>query len=212
MKSGYFISLEGGEGAGKSTQAELLREALEARGLDIVTTREPGGTAGAEAIRELLLHPPGEGWGAKAEALLFAAARADHVSRLIEPALSAGKWVICDRFIDSSRAYQGGAGGLGDEQILALHRIGSGGMLPDVSFLLDAGVEECAARLARRGADQDDAIESRAAAYHRSVEEAFRAIADAEPGRVRRIASSGSVADTHQAIMDALAPMLESAP
>ena len=212
MKSGYFISLEGGEGAGKSTQAELLREALEARGLDIVTTREPGGTAGAEAIRELLLHPPGEGWGAKAEALLFAAARADHVSRLIEPALSAGKWVICDRFIDSSRAYQGGAGGLGDEQILALHRIGSGGMLPDVSFLLDAGVEECAARLARRGADQDDAIESRAAAYHRSVEEAFRAIADAEPGRVRRIASSGSVADTHQAIMDALAPMLERAP
>lgn len=212
MKSGYFISLEGGEGAGKSTQAELLREALEARGLDIVTTREPGGTAGAEAIRELLLHPPGEGWGAKAEALLFAAARADHVSRLIEPALSAGKWVICDRFIDSSRAYQGGAGGLGDEQILALHRIGSGGMLPDVSFLLDAGVEECAARLARRGADQDDAIESRAAAYHRSVEEAFRAIADAEPGRVRRIASSGSVADTHQAIMDALAPMLESSP
>src|SRR5690606_2406286 len=173
MKSGYFISLEGGEGAGKSTQAELLREALEARGLDIVTTREPGGTAGAEAIRELLLHPPGEGWGAKAEALLFAAARADHVSRLIEPALSAGKWVICDRFIDSSRAYQGGAGGLGDEQILALHQIGSHGLLPDMCFLLEAGGEESAARLARRDAERADAIESRAADYHNGVETAF---------------------------------------
>ena len=209
MRRGYFISFEGGEGAGKSTQARLLREALEARGLEVLSTREPGGTPGAEAIRELLLHPPGEGWGAEAEALLFAAARSDHVSRLIEPALAIGKWVICDRFIDSSRAYQGGAGGLGDEQILALHRIGSHGLLPDTSFLLEAGAAETAARLMRRGADQSDAIEGRTADYHGGVDTAFRTIASAEPERIHRIASSGSVEETHQAIMEVLAPVLE---
>jgi len=109
---GRFIAFEGGEGAGKSTQARLLAEALRARGLDVVVTREPGGTAGAEAIRALLLDTAGEGFLPRAEALLFAAARADHVERLIRPALAAGQWVVCDRFLDSSRAYQGGGGGL----------------------------------------------------------------------------------------------------
>lgn len=209
MTRGHFISFEGGEGAGKSTQAQLLREALEARGLEVVSTREPGGTPGAEAIRELLLHPPGEGWRAEAEALLFAAARSDHVARLIKPALSEGKWVVCDRFIDSSRAYQGGAGGLGDEQILELHQIGSHGLLPDMCFLLDAGAEESAARLARRDPERADAIESRAADYHNGVDTAFHMIANAEPDRIRRIASSGSAEETHRAIMSALAPLLE---
>ena len=114
MTRGYFIAFEGGEGAGKSTQARLLAEALRARGIDVLLTREPGGTPGAEAIRALLLDPPGDGWGAEAEALLFAAARADHVARAIRPALAAGRWVISDRFLDSSRAYQGGGGGLSD--------------------------------------------------------------------------------------------------
>ncbi|MBO0750173.1 MAG: dTMP kinase, partial [Porphyrobacter sp.] len=131
MTAGRFIAFEGGEGAGKSTQSRLLAEALRERGLEVVLTREPGGTEGAEAIRRLLLDPSGPGWEPEAEALLFAAARSDHVARLIRPALERGAWVICDRFIDSTRAYQGGGGGLSDDAILTLHRVGSGGLLPD---------------------------------------------------------------------------------
>ena len=110
--TGKFIAFEGGEGTGKSTQAKLLAEYLHGRGIACRLTREPGGTEGAEAIRELLLHPPGEGWGPRAEALLFAAARSDHVEKLIRPAVQSGEWVISDRYLDSSRAYQGGAGGI----------------------------------------------------------------------------------------------------
>jgi len=121
---GKFIALEGGEGAGKSTQARMLVEALRGRGIEVVATREPGGTPGAETIRQLLLGLDGEGWNPRAEALLFAAARSDHVERLIRPALAAGKWIVCDRFLDSSRAYQGGGAGLSDADILELHRIG----------------------------------------------------------------------------------------
>lgn len=209
---GRFITFEGGEGVGKSTQALLLAETLARRGLDVVTTREPGGTSGAEAIRELLLHPPGEGWKAQAEALLFAAARSAHVSRLIEPSLAAGKWVVCDRFVDSSRAYQGGAGALGDAEILALHRIGSGGLMPDLTFLLEADDGETAARLARRGEDLSDAIERRAAAYHCEVAKAFAALAAAEPQRIVRVASASSIEETHAAIMLALQPLLAGTP
>lgn len=109
MTAGRFIALEGGEGVGKSTQGRMLADALRKRGIEVVMTREPGGTPGAEAIRALLLTNEGDGWGARAEALLFAAARADHVEKLIRPAIARGAWVICDRFVDSSRAYQGGA-------------------------------------------------------------------------------------------------------
>ena len=137
MTRGRFIAFEGGEGAGKSTQSRLLAEALRARGIAVLLTREPGGTPGAEAIRGLLLDPPGEGWGAEAEALLFAAARADHVARAIRPALEAGTWVISDRFVDSSRAYQGGGGGLSDADVLALHQVGTGGLLPDLTVLIE---------------------------------------------------------------------------
>jgi len=112
--TGKFIAFEGGEGAGKSTQSRLLADTLRERGREVVVTREPGGTPGAEAIRKLLLDPAGEGFLPRAEALLFAAARSDHVERLIRPALGAGQWVVCDRYLDSSRAYQGGGGGLAD--------------------------------------------------------------------------------------------------
>ena len=118
-----FIAFEGGEGAGKSTQTRLLADALRARGHEVVTTREPGGTPGAEAIRALLLGIDGEGWHPRAEALLFAAARSDHVERLIRPALARGAWVICDRFVDSSRAYQGGGLGLSDAEVIDLHTL-----------------------------------------------------------------------------------------
>lgn len=208
MKSGRFIALEGGEGAGKSTQARLLGEALRARGIDVIMTREPGGTPGAETIRNLLLGLDGEGWNPRAEALLFAAARSDHVERLIRPALSRGQWVICDRFLDSSRAYQGGGGGLSDLDILELHRIGSGGLLPDVTLLLQVSPEEAAARLAARDTGGSDRIGGREAAYHARVSQAFVRLAEAEPARFIRIDSGVSREATHAAVMAAMARLL----
>ena len=208
MTKGKFIAFEGGEGMGKSTQARLLRDALERRGIEVELTREPGGTPGAEAIRELLLHPPGEGWGARAEALLFAAARADHVARLIRPAVEAGRWVVCDRFLDSSRAYQGSAGELGDEQVRTLHEIGSGGLLPDLTIVIGADSDEVSSRLRARDGDTSDAIGGRDETYHRSVNEAFERFAEEEPARFARIDGTGSIEDVHARIMTALAGLL----
>lgn len=210
MTRGRFVAFEGGEGAGKSTQSRLLAEALRARGLEVVLTREPGGTPGAEAIRALLLDPPGEGWNAEAEAMLFAAARADHVAKAIRPALDAGHWVVCDRFLDSSRAYQGGGGGVADSDLRDLHRIGSGGLLPDLAILLEAPDDEVAARLARRKSTDMDAIEGRDAEYHAQVAAAFRRLAQEEPGRFVRIDASGPAEATHRFIMQALEPLLAS--
>lgn len=208
MTRGRFIALEGGEGAGKSTQARLLGETLHAGGKEVVLTREPGGTPGAEAIRALLLGTDGEGWGPRAEALLFAAARADHVERLIEPALVAGKWVICDRFVDSSRAYQGGAGGLADDDVLALHRIGSKGLLPDLTLLIEVPEAEVAQRLQVRDGGDADRIGGRGSVYHGRVAEAFRRFAASEPGRFARIDGSGDAEAIHQRILAAMAPLL----
>jgi dTMP kinase len=205
---GRFIAFEGGEGAGKSTQARLLADALEARGIEVVLTREPGGTEGAEAIRHLLLDPAGPGWEPRAEALLFAAARSDHVARLIAPALKRGAWVLCDRFVDSTRAYQGGGGGLSDADILALHAIGSGGLLPDLTILLEAAPEEIATRLARRDGDDSDRIGGREAEFHARVGEAFHRIAEAEPSRFVRIDGSGTAGTTHRAILSAVEPLI----
>ncbi|MBU7581098.1 MAG: dTMP kinase [Porphyrobacter sp.] len=204
---GRFIAFEGGEGAGKSTQGRLLAEALRARGLPVVVTREPGGTPGAEAIRSLLLDPPGEGWPPEAEALLFAAARADHVAHLIRPALARGEWVICDRFVDSSRAYQGGAGGLGDAAITALHAFGSAGLRPDRVILLEAAEAALGERLAARGAEAD-AIEGRPADYHRAVAAAFRSLAEADPSGFARIDALGTPEAVHTRIIAALADLL----
>lgn len=202
--TGRFIAFEGGEGAGKSTQARLLAEALRRRGVEVVVTREPGGTAGAEAIRALLLSTEGEGWGARAEALLFAAARADHVERLIRPALARGAWVICDRFLDSSRAYQGGGGGLSDGDIRTLHRIGSKGLLPDLTLLLELPADEAGRRLALRDTNGADRIGGRAAAYHARVAGAFRRFAEEEPTRFARIDAAGSPEAVHDRIVAAL--------
>jgi len=211
LKLGKFIALEGGEGTGKSTQAGLLAEALRKRGLTVDVTREPGGTPGAEAIRQLLLNPPGDGWGAEAEALLFAAARSDHVARRIGPALERGEWVVSDRFIDSSRAYQGGAGDLGDEVIVALHRIGSDGLRPDLTILLEADDTQVAKRLVQRDGGASDAIGGRSAEYHRKVAEAFRACAAQDPQGFAVIDASGTPDEVHQRIMQAIAPLLEGA-
>ncbi|MGE5953389.1 MAG: dTMP kinase [Qipengyuania vulgaris] len=211
MSRGKFIAFEGGEGMGKSTQARLLQSSLAERGIDVILTREPGGTAGAEAIREMLLHPPGEGWGAEAEALLFAAARADHVHRLIRPSLDAGKWVICDRFVDSSRAYQGYAGELGDEKVRALHDIGSRGLLPDLTIVIGADSEEVGKRLRARDGDASDAIGGRDEDYHANVNKAFEAFAKAEPARFAHVDGSGSVEEVQALVMAAISPLLESA-
>lgn len=204
MSVGRFIALEGGEGAGKSTQARLLAAALDQAGHTCVVTREPGGTSGAEAIRQLLLQTEGEGWLPRAEALLFAAARSDHVERLIRPALAAGNWVICDRFVDSSRAYQGGGGGLSDADVLDLHRIGSGGLLPDLTLLFDVSAQTAAARLALRDHGNPDRIGGRDQAYHAQVAAAFARIARAEPQRFVRIDGNGSTAAVHGQVLAAL--------
>jgi len=206
---GCFIAFEGGEGAGKSTQARLLADALRARGIRVLLTREPGGTPGAEAIRNLLLDPPGEGWSAEAEALLFAAARADHVARAIRPALDAGCWVVSDRFVDSSRAYQGGGGGLSDADVLALHRVGSGGLLPDLTLLIEIAPEVATVRLARRDGGESDAIGGRDPAYHAEVAAAFARIAEGEPGRFARIRSDDGPQATHALVMQAIAHLHE---
>lgn len=208
---GKFIAIEGGEGTGKSTQARLLADALAAQGVDVVLTREPGGTPGAEAIRALLLDPPGGGWNARAEALLFAAARSDHVERLIRPALADGKWVICDRFVDSSRAYQGGAGGLGDDLVRALHAAGSEGLRPDLTLLVEVPSETASKRLVARDAGGSDAIGGRNEAYHRKVAEAFRALAEAEPSGFARIDGDGPPQTVHQRVMAAIGPLLPGA-
>lgn len=201
MKRGMFLAFEGGEGAGKSTQARMLAAALKARGITCVVTREPGGTAGAEAIRALLLGVEGEGWNPRAEALLFAAARSDHVERLIRPAVAAGQWVICDRFIDSSRAYQGGGGGLSDAEVLDLHRIGSQGLLPDLTLLIEVSPDVAVARTRVRDGNAPDRIGGRDAAYHGRVAAAFSAMADAEPARFRRIDGDGTVEAVHERIV-----------
>ena len=192
---GRFITLEGGEGAGKSTQARLLAEALRARGLEVVLTREPGGTPG--------------------EALLFAAARADHVEKLIRPALERGAWVVCDRFLDSSRAYQAGGfsiqrwgWGIDDAEIRSLHTIGSVGLLPDMTLLVVVSPEIAGKRLIARDAGVADRIGGRSASYHARVADAFIGMSSAEPDRFRVVNGNAHVRNVHAAIMDAIAPLL----
>ncbi|WP_353230099.1 dTMP kinase [Novosphingobium sp.] len=204
---GRFIALEGGEGVGKSTQLKMLSAALRARGMAVVTTREPGGTPGAEQIRAMLLDTAGDGWGPRAEALLFAAARADHVDRLIRPALLRGEWVLTDRFLDSSRAYQGGGSGLDDGDILALHAIGSAGLLPDRTVLLECDPAQAAARLALRDHGQNDRIGGRDTAYHARVAAAFRRFANADPQRFAIIDAGGTPDAVHARVLSALADL-----
>ncbi|WP_374526550.1 dTMP kinase [Sphingopyxis sp.] len=187
MTRGRFITLEGGEGAGKSTQLRALATALAERGVEVVATREPGGSAGAEAIRALLMEGSDDRWDARAEALLFAAARADHVARTIRPALDRGAWVVCDRFVDSSRAYQGGGGGITDADLLTLHGIGSQGLLPDRTFLLALDDAEAARRLAVRDAGGADRMGSKPADYQARLAARFTEMAAAEPDRWRTI-------------------------
>ena len=207
MKTGRFISLEGGEGVGKSTQLRALSAALRARGIDVVETREPGGSAGAEAIRTLLLTGAADRWSQRAEALLFAAARADHVEKTIRPALQRGAWILSDRFVDSSRAYQG-MGELTDDDILTLHRIGSAGLLPDRTFALTLPEAEAERRAHMRDGGDTDRIGARDSTFHQRVARSFRGFASAESDRVRIVDASGAAQTVTMRLLQGLDDLL----
>jgi dTMP kinase len=182
--AGKFITFEGGEGAGKSTQAALLKKTLCGMGIGVVLTREPGGSPGAEIIRHVLLSGAAKRLGPNAEALLFAAARAEHLDAAIRPALRSGRWVICDRFLDSTRAYQGIVGKVGLPFIKGLERLTVGASKPNLTFILDLPAEIGLARAhARRGDAGPDRFETEDLAYHRALNAAFRAIASEERER-----------------------------
>jgi len=185
VANGVFITFEGGEGAGKSTQIDRLAKKLRAKKYDVVVTREPGGSPGAEAVRHVLLSGAAEPFGPRMEALLFAAARSDHVEQLIKPALAGGAVVLCDRFMDSSRVYQGVTGGLDADFMAALERVAVNGAVPDLTLILDIDPAEGLARAASRRAKDDipDRFEKETLAVHRRRREAFLAIAEAEPER-----------------------------
>jgi dTMP kinase len=206
VSRGRFISLEGGEGAGKSTQVRALARALKDRGIDVLVTREPGGSEGAERIRELLLTGSDDRWGAQAEALLFAAARADHVAKTIRPALDKGQWVVSDRFVDSSLAYQGGAGGLGIEAVRSVNAFGIGDTFPDRTFILT--LNEGTERARARDGQDSDRIGGRPDEYHHKVETAFHIIAAEEPERVKLVDASGTPEEVTQRLVAALADLL----
>ncbi|MBV7256931.1 dTMP kinase [Pacificimonas sp. WHA3] len=174
--TGRFISFEGGEGAGKTTQIKRLAERLRGEGQDVVLTREPGGTPGAEAIRELLVTGETGRWNGRTEALLMNAARADHVARLILPALGEGKWVLCDRFGHSTLAYQGVARGMDLEELLALHNIATEGLWPAKTLLFDLPVRAGLARAGVRGGTEAR-FEGEALAFHEKVRAGFLALA-----------------------------------
>ena len=207
---GRFISIEGGEGVGKSTQIAALAAFIEQKGFKVVLTREPGGTEGAETIRQLVLGGSAERWLPRAEALLFAAARSDHVERLIEPALASGKWVISDRFIDSSRAYQGAGSGLSYADIMALHHIGSRGMLPDRTLVLRLDSKEAANRAAARDQNQPDRIQGRVETFHADVDIAFVSFAESEQ-RVRLVDASGAPHEVTMRLLAEISDLLEPA-
>jgi dTMP kinase len=190
---GKFISFEGGEGSGKSTQIKLLAERLAGAKLRTIVTREPGGSPGAEIIRHLVLSGMGKLLGPDAETLLFAAARDDHVRTVIQPALSQGTWVLCDRFSDSTRAYQGRLGNVAPGVLNAMQRVTIGDLKPDLTIILDVPVEVGLKRAAaRRGAGEPDRFESEDIKFHQDLRDAYRQIAEEDPDRCVLIDASAS--------------------
>jgi dTMP kinase len=205
---GRFISVEGGEGAGKSTQVPMLVAALESAGIRALATREPGGSPGAEAIRRLLLEGEGERWDGVAETLLLVTARRDHVAKLIEPSLARGIWVVSDRFADSTLAYQGYGRGLPLADLTMLHRFALGDFTPDLTLILDLPVEIGLARAAgrSRGADRFERLDP---AFHQKLRDGFRAIAAADPARCVVIDARAEPAAVHRAVLSAVAQRLQ---
>ncbi|HJQ60712.1 MAG TPA: dTMP kinase [Vineibacter sp.] len=206
-RAGKFITLEGGEGAGKSTHIRMLAERLRARGIDALTTREPGGSDGAELIRKLLVEGPPEAWDGATEALLMFAARRDHLVRTVWPALARGNWVISDRFADSTRAYQGAGHGFDLEKIEALYSLAVGDFKPDLTLVLDLPVEVGLARThSRPGAE--NRYERLGPAFHQRVRDGFHRIAAAEPARCVLIDADAPVEVVEERIWQALTQRL----
>lgn len=204
--TGLFISFEGGDGTGKSTQIKRLAETLKAAGREVVLTREPGGSDGAEAIRKLLLEGDTDRWSPLTEALLMYAARNDHIERTIQPALARGAVVISDRFADSTMAYQGLAGELGGETVSALYDLVVGDRGPDLTIILDLPVEEGLKRAGDRGDEQR--FESKGAAYQERVRQAFAEIAHRAPERCISISALGDIESVETRIRAAIADRL----
>ncbi|QPC87735.1 dTMP kinase [Mesorhizobium sp. NBSH29] len=210
MNRGFFITFEGGEGAGKSTQIARLATLLRGRGLDVLVTREPGGSPGAEAVRHVLLSGAAEPFGPKMEAILFAAARSDHVEQLIRPAVSEGKIVLCDRFLDSSRVYQGVTGDIDPAFMAELEAVAINGMMPDLTLILDLDPAEGLRRAtARRGAGAADRFEKETLAIHQRRRDAFLAIADAEPKRCAVIDAAAAPQEVEKAVAAAVVTALD---
>ena len=208
MGRGRFITLEGGEGAGKTTQVALLQAALRGAGIDALDTREPGGAPGAEAIRPLLVQGVPGRWDALGEALLHYAARRDHLVTTVRPALQAGTWVICDRFADSTMAYQGFGLGLGAEPIAALDHMVVGDARPDLTLILDLPVTAGLRRAAARHGDAQR-YERMDLDFHRRVRQGFLEIARGDPGRCLVIDAAGGIEATHAAVRDAASERLQ---
>lgn len=206
--SGLFITFEGVEGAGKTTQIALLRQYIETHEKQVLVTREPGGPPIAESIRALLLDPANQAIHPRTELLLYAAARAQHVEERIRPALRAGKVVVCDRYADSTTAYQGFGRGLDAELIAVLNAIATGGLWPDLTIVLDMAPEEGLCRAARTGAL--DRIEQETLAFHQRVREGFLHLVETEPARVRRVDATRSIETVAQDIAAMTAPLLEA--
>lgn len=180
---GRFLTFEGGEGAGKSTQVAALEDALKRAGIDVLVTREPGGTPGADLVRHAVLSGAAARFGPEVETLLFAAARSEHVDRVIRPALAAGRWVLCDRFVDSTRVYQGGHG-VGEPMLRALETVAAGDVMPDLTIILDLPAAVGLGRAAeRRGAAATDRFEAETLAVHEARRRRFLEIAASEPER-----------------------------
>ncbi len=210
MNSGVFVTFEGGEGAGKSTQIVWLAEHLQALGKEVIVTREPGGSVGAEEIRRLLVTGEGGRWDPLSETLLLYAARRDHCLRVIEPALAAGKWVLSDRFADSTMAYQGYGLGLERETIRRLHRLILDGFEPSLTLILDlpvmTGLERSLARLAREGQNAEDRYENMDMAFHERMRQGFIDIAANDPRRCKIIDAN----QNSQAVSDAIWTLVNS--
>jgi dTMP kinase len=203
---GRFITFEGGEGTGKSSHAALLAQKLRTLGLSVLLTREPGGSPGAEIIRHVLLSGAAKPLGPEAEAILFAAARDDHIRNTIMPALTRGRWVICDRFTDSTRVYQGVLGGVDAKLLRALERVTVGELKPDLTFVLDAPIEVGLSRAEkRRGEAASDRFESESKEFHEKLRDAFRMLALGDPNRCVLIDASATrleVADQIWAVVN----------
>lgn len=191
MTQGKFITFEGGEGAGKTTQAKMLAEALEGAGIETMLTREPGGTFGAEAIRDLVLEGTSDRWSGMTELLLMYAARLDHVEKLIKPALERGVWVISDRFSDSSMAYQGYARGLGADKVKALHDAVMGGFEPELTILFDIDPILAQKRVETRG-ENLSRFDAESIAFHNTLRDAFLDIAKANEERIFTVDAAAS--------------------